>query len=86
MWVRMMACNTELRLVDKNLAESEVSDRALIVVAIFFLNMVLRRLFSTSVGVPTSVTLGDTKKYVLMGFTVLLLITIYSSTGALYEL
>ena len=54
------------------------------ILAIFFLRLVLRHLFSTSVGVLTSATIVGTTKYVSMGFKVLLL-TIYSKTGALSE-
>ena len=58
-----------------------MSDCALFIVASFFLIIVLRRFFSTLVGVITSVTLGGTTKYVLMKFKVLLLQIIYSNTG-----
>ena len=71
-----MAWDTEWRAVDKNIAEAVVSNCALIYVSKFFLIMVLRRFFSTLVSVLTSVTLGGTIDYVLMGFTVLLLLTI----------
>ena len=43
---------------------------------------VLQRFFSTLVGELTSATLGGTTNYLLMGFTVLLLLTIYSDTEA----
>ena len=46
------------------------------------MRLVLQRFFSTLVGVLTSDTLGGTTKYVLIGFTVLLLITSYSNTEA----
>ena len=58
-----------------------MSDCALFMVDIFLLRLVLRRFFSTLVGVITSVTLGGTTKYVLMKFKVLLLQIIYSNTG-----
>ena len=61
--------------------EAVVSDCVIIIVAIFFLRLVLRRFFSILVGVITSVTLGGTTKYVLMKFKVLLLQIIYSNTG-----
>ena len=62
-----------------------MSDCALFMVDIFLLRLVLRRFFSALVGVITSATLGDTTKYVLMVFTVLLLLTISSNTGASSE-
>ena len=82
MWERMMACDTELRAVDHNISEDLVSNCAIFMVDILLLNMVLQRFFSTLFGVITSATLGDTTKYVLMVFTVLLLLTISSNTGA----
>ena len=60
-------------------------DCDLFIVSRFILRLVLQLLFSTLVGVLTSATLGGTTKYVLMGFKVLLLITISSNTGALSE-
>ena len=77
----MRACDIECRAVDNNMDEAVVSDCVIIIVAIFFLRLVLRRFFSILVGVITSVTLGGTTKYVLMKFKVLLLQIIYSNTG-----
>ena len=63
-----------------------MSNCALLIVDSFFLCLVLRIFFRTLVGVLTSVTLGGNTKYALMGFTVLLLLYIYSNTRASYEL
>ena len=62
-----------------------MSNCALFIVDIFFLRLVIWRFFSTLVGVITSDKLGGTTKYVFMGFTVLLLLTISSNTGPLSE-
>ena len=67
----MMACDTECSAVDRNLAETVVSNCVIFMVAIFFLRMILQIFFSTLVGVITNVTLWVTKEYVLMGFIVL---------------
>ena len=56
----MMACDTEWSAVDKNLAESVVSDCDLFMVPRFFMLPILQRFFSTLVGVLTSVTLLGT--------------------------
>ena len=56
----------------------------ILIVAIFFLRLVVHRFFSTLVGVLTSDTIGGTTKYVLMAFKVLLL-NISSNTGSPYE-
>ena len=45
-----------------------MSDCDLLIVAIFFLCLVLRSLFRTLVGVLTSATLGGTAKYLFTGF------------------
>ena len=82
----MVECNTELRAVDKNLADYVLSDCDIFIVASCVLRLVLRHLFSTLVGVLASVKLGDTTEYVLMGFTVLLLLTVSSNTGPSSEL
>ena len=68
-----------------NMDKYVVSDCALLIVARFFLRLVLRHFFSTLAGVLTSVTLGGTKKYVLIGFMVLLLLTISSNARASSE-
>ena len=57
---------------------------ALLIVANFFLRLLLQCLFSTLIGVLTSATFGGTTNYVLIGFTVLLPLTIYSNNGAFY--
>ena len=82
----MMACDTERRAVDKNLSKSIVSYWNIFILAKFFMCLVLRCFFSTFIGVLTIYTIGVTKKYVLMGFNVLLLLTIDSNTGELSEL
>ena len=81
----MMACDTECRAVDKNLAEAVVSNCAILIVASCVLSLVLQCFFSTLVGVLDSVKLVGTTEYVLIGFTVLLLLTIYSNTGSSSE-
>ena len=78
-----MACDIEWREVDKNLYDAVVSNCDIFIVAICFLRLVLQRLFSTLVGDLTSVTLGGTTKYLLMGLTVLFLLTISSNAVAL---
>ena len=78
----MMACDTEWRVVDKNLAEAVVSNCDLFIIASCVLRLVLRRFFSTLVGVLDIVKIGGTIYYVSMGFTVLLLLTISSNTGS----
>ena len=85
-WARIMVCDTAWRAVDKNIVEAVVSDCALFIVAICVLHLVLRLLFRTLVGVLASVKLGGNTEYVLIGFTVLLLLTIYSNTVSLSEL
>ena len=71
MWARFMACDTEYRAVDRNLAEAVVSDCAHFIVAICILPLVLSCFFITLVGVIASVERGGTREYVLMEFTVL---------------
>ena len=77
----MIACDTEWRAVDRNLAEAVLSDCACFIVAICVQSRVLRCFFSTSVGVLASVVLRGTIEYVLMEFIVLLL-AISSNTGS----
>ena len=72
----MMACETEWREVDKNLAEAVVFDCDIFILSMCVLRLVLRCLFSNLVGVLASVKLGGTTEYVLMGFTVLLILNI----------
>ena len=55
------------------------------IVASCDLRLVLRRFFSILVGVLSSVKLRGTTEYVLMGFTVLLLLATSSNTGSLSE-
>ena len=64
--------------------EAAMYDCALFIVANFFWCLLLQCLFSTLVGVLTSATFGGTTNYVLIGFTVLLPLTIYSNNGAFY--
>ena len=80
----MMACDTELRAVGRNLAKAVVSDYAHFIVASCVWRCVLRCFFSTLCGVLMSVLPRGTIEYVLIGFKVLLS-TIYSSTGSFYE-
>ena len=54
-WAWMMACDTEWKAVDKNLEEDVVSDCDRFIVARCVLRLVLRRFFSTLVGVLASV-------------------------------
>ena len=63
-----------------------MSECSIFVVDRCVLRLVLLRFFSTLVGVLSSVKLGCTTEYVLMGFTVLLLITISSNTRSSSEL
>ena len=49
------------------------------------LPLILRSFFSTLSGVITSVKLGGTTVYVLMGFIIKLLSTIFSNTGSSSE-
>ena len=81
----MMAYDTECSAVDRNLVEAVVSNCDIFMVARFLLWPILWRLFSTLVDVITSFTLWGTTEYVLMGFKVLLLLKIYSSTGSYSE-
>ena len=78
----MMACDTELREVDKKRYDAEVSDCDLCIVARFFLRLVLQHLFSTLVSVPYSTAIRGNANVLLMGFIVLLL-TISSNNGVL---
>ena len=85
-WEQMMACDTELREANRNIAKAVVSYCDTFIVASFVLRLVLLPLFSTFVGVLDSVELRGTTEYVLMEFTVLSLLTIYSNTGLSSEL
>ena len=49
----MMACDTELSEVDNNLAEAIVSYCDIFMLASYLLRLILRRFFSTLVGVLT---------------------------------
>ena len=71
MWARVMACETEWREVDRNLADAVVSDWGLFIVASCVLPLFLLCFFSTLIGVLYSVKRGGTTEYVLMEFTVL---------------
>ena len=66
-----MACETEWRAVDRNIAEAVVLDCAHFIVASCILPLVLRCFFSTAVVVLASVKYEGTTEYVLMEFTVL---------------
>ena len=57
----------------------------ILIVAIFFLRLVVHRFFSTLVGVLTSGKLVGNTVYVLMGFIIYLLSTISSNTGSSSE-
>ena len=80
-----MACETEWREVNRNLAEDVVSYFYRFMVASCVLTLVLCCFFSTLVGVLASVVLRGTTGYVLMEFTVLSLLTISSNTGSSSE-
>ena len=80
----MIACDTEWRSVDRNLAEAVLSDCACFIVAICVQSRVLHCFFSTSVDVLASVVMRYATEYVLMEFIVLLL-NIYSNTGSSSE-
>ena len=67
----MMACDTEWRVIDKNISEAVVSESALFIVASCVLHLVLRCFFSTLFGVLDSVDLRVTTDYILIDFTVL---------------
>ena len=84
-WARVMACETEWRKVDRNLAEAVVSDCACSMVASCVLPLILRCFFSTLVVVISSVVLRVTTEYVLMEFPVLSLMTISSKNGSSSE-
>ena len=61
MWARVMACETEGRAVNRNLAEAMVSDFDRFIIASCVLPLVLHCFFSTLVGVVASVLLrGNT--------------------------
>ena len=80
-----MACETEWRAVDRNIAEDVVSDCASFMVVSCDLPIVLRCFFTTLVGVLASVVLRGTAVYALMESKVLSLLTISSNTGSSYE-
>ena len=65
-----MACDTEWRAVNRNLAGDMISDFARFIVASSVLRRVLHYLFSTLCGVLKSTLLRGTTEYVLMGFKV----------------
>ena len=67
-----MACDTEWRADDRNLAEDVVSYCAFFIVASCVRRRVLCCLFSTLCGVLMIVLLRGTKYYLVMGFKVLL--------------
>ena len=50
-WARMMACDTEWRAVDKNIADDVLSNCALFILVTCVLNLILRPFFITLVGV-----------------------------------
>ena len=81
----MLAWDTEWREVDINLAEAVLLDCACLVVASLVLPLILHCFFSTLGGVLTSVNLGGTTVYVLIGFIIELLSTISSNTGSSSE-
>ena len=81
---QMMACDTEWRAVDRNLADDVVSDCAIFTVAMCVQCCILHCFFSNLVGVLASVVLRGTAEYVLMEFIVLLL-TISPNTGSYSE-
>ena len=81
----MIAWDTEWREVDRNLAEAVLSDCDSLIVASLVLPLILHCFFSTLGGLLTSVKLGGTTRYVLMGFIIELLSTISSNTGSYSE-
>ena len=84
-WSRMMACDTDCRAVDRNLAEAVVSNCSLFIVAICALRLFVCCFFSPLVGVLASFLLRGTTEYVLMEFTVLSLLTISLNTLSYFE-
>ena len=76
---QMMACDTEWRAVNRNIAEAVVFICACFIVTRYFRRRNLCCFFSTLFGVLACVVLRDTIEYVLMGF-IILLLTIYSNT------
>ena len=85
MFARVIAWDTEWKLVDRNRSEAVFSDCARFIVASLVLPLILSCFFSTLGGVLTSVKLGGTTMYVLMGFIIELLSTISSNTGSSSE-
>ena len=83
-FVRIIAWDTEWRAVDRKRAEDVLSDCARFIVASLVLPLILRFFFSTLGGVLSSVKVGGTTMYVLMGF-IFLLSTISSNTGSTSE-
>ena len=59
-----------------------MSECAIFIVVRCVLRLILRHLFSTLVGVLANVKFRGTTEYVLMGFTVLSLLTLSSNTGS----
>ena len=78
-----MDCDTEWRAVDKNIEEAVVSDCGIFILASCVLRLMLHRFFGTLFCVLASVKLVGNTEYILMGFTVLLVLTISSNTGYL---
>ena len=68
MFVQVIAWYNEWRSVDRNRSEAVLSDFARFIVASLVLPLILRCFFSTLGGVLTSIKLGGTTMYVLMGF------------------
>ena len=82
LWAHIMDFENERRAVNRNLVEAIVFDCSLFIVTSCVLNIVLRLLLNTLVGVIASVELRGTTEYVLMKFAVLSLLIIYSNTGS----
>ena len=81
----MVVWDTEWSAVDRNLAETLLSDCACLIVASLVLPLILCCFFITLYGVLTSVKFVGTTMYVLMGFIIELLSTISLNTGSSSE-
>ena len=81
-----IACDTKLRVVNRNQADAELPDCALLIVASSHLRIVLQSILSTLEGMLLSATTRLDTVHVLMGFIGLSVMpTIYSNTGSYSE-
>ena len=72
----MIAWYTKCRAVHRNLVDAVLSGCALLIVPSLAIPLILHCLFGTLYSVLTSVKLGVTTVYILMGFIIELLSTI----------